>query len=570
MIPDNPASNIDIVQLVIGVAGGLAIFLIGLNQLTDSLQAVAGDRMRTYLERMTANRVTGLFSGVVVTTLTQSSSVTTVLLVGFVSASLMTFPQTIGIILGSGVASTFTAQIIAFKVTQYALGFVALGFVMSMMSGRRRSKQLGLVILALGLIFFGMAVMGDATRPLRDWQPFMNLIIHMRNLWLAMLIGTLFTAVIQSSGASIGLLIVLAGNGIIPLDEGIALMFGANIGTCITALLAAIGKPRAAQQVAFAHVTIKIVGVLIWMPFISDMVRFTEWLSPSYPGLEGAARLAREAPRQIANAHTLFNIVNAFLFIWFVTPLTWLIGKLHPDRPVVEDPIIQAKYLDPGLLSTPVLALDRVRLEIKRLGGYTARDIDRVMTAAIGGYRDDLDEIKHDQTVMKLHMQILEYIRALSRAELTERQSEQMEQLLFISDYYAAMNEISHINMTTTGRERIKYGIACSDETRRRLNTLFDRTREAVRLVNKALETQDRALALRVIGMKKEIEGLGREAMDYLSTRLLADLPKRAETFRIESDCIAQAKRLYYYAKRIARIIDTGIVSPEDDGDEEG
>ena len=248
MIPDNPASNLDIVQLVIGVAGGLAIFLIGLNQLTDSLQAVAGDRMRTYLERMTANRVTGLFSGVVVTTLTQSSSVTTVLLVGFVSASLMTFPQTIGIILGSGIASTFTAQIIAFKVTQYALGFVALGFVMSMMSGRRRSKQLGLVILALGLIFFGMAVMGDATRPLRDWQPFMNLIIHMRNLWLAMLIGTLFTAVIQSSGASIGLLIVLAGNGIIPLDEGIALMFGANIGTCITALLAAIGKPRSEER----------------------------------------------------------------------------------------------------------------------------------------------------------------------------------------------------------------------------------------------------------------------------------------------------------------------------------
>jgi len=341
---DSFAVNIDLVQLVIGVAGGLALFLIGLNQLTDALQAMAGDRMRTFLERMTANRVTGLFSGMIVTTLTQSSSVTTVLLVGFVSASLMTLPQTIGIILGSGIASTFTAQIIAFKVSHYALGFVAIGFLLSIISGRRRSKQFGLIILALGLIFFGMSVMSDATRPMRGWPPFMNLIIHMQNLWLAMLIGTVFTAVIQSSGATIGLLIVLAGNGMIPLEVGIAIMFGANIGTCATALIAAVGKPREAQQVALAHVTIKIIGVLIWMPFIGEMTHLAEWISPSYPGLAVAERLARETPRQIANAHTIFNVINSLLFIGLVTPLTLFIQRLRPAHPVVED-LISARSI---------------------------------------------------------------------------------------------------------------------------------------------------------------------------------------------------------------------------------
>lgn len=559
-------SNIDFIQLVMGLAGGLALFLLGLNQLTDALQSAAGDRLRTVLEKMTANRFTGIISGVFVTTLTQSSSVTTVLLVGFVSAGLMTLSQTIGIILGAGIASTFTAQIIAFKITQFSLALIAVGFAASCISKKRKTfKQLGLIVLALGLIFFGMAVMDAATDPVREWQPFLDLMIKLKNPWLGVLVGTVFTAVIQSSGATVGLLIVLAGNGLISLDAGIAITFGANIGTCATAILASLGKPREAHQVAIAHIAIKILGVALWVSFIPQLAELVRWFSPQYTDLNAAARLAQETPRQIANAHTIFNIVNTLIMVWFVTPYAWLIEKLWPVREHEPDIPIKAKYLDESVLKTPSIALGRLRLETKRLGGYTLRDIDLAMRAALVSRDADLDQLAHDQGVHSLHMQILNYIRLLARAELTDSQSRQLESLLRIGDYFVSMDEIARLNMVAIGRERIKYGIVCGGETKRRLSTLFDQTRHAVQLTKSAVDDNDPQVASKVAKMKQDIEHRSLDVMDHLTARLFADSPKRAETFRIESDCIAQAKRLYYYAKRIAR-----IVLADDSGDDGG
>ena len=553
-------ANVDLVQLLMRLAGGLALFLLGLNQLTDALQSAAGDRLRTVLEKMTANRFTGIISGVFVTTLTQSSSVTTVLLVGFVSAGLMTLSQTIGVILGAGIASTFTAQIIAFKFTQYSLAFIAVGFAASCISRGKELKQFGLIVLALGLIFFGMAVMGDATEPVRDWQPFLDLMIKLKNPWLGVLVGTVFTAVIQSSGATVGLLIVLAANGLISLDAGIAITFGAK--------LASLGKPREAHQVAIAHVTIKIIGVALWISFIPQLAEFVRWFSPQYPDLDAAARLAQETPRQIANAHTIFNIVNTLIMVWFVTPYSWLIEKLRPVREHEPDIPIKAKYLDESVLNTPSFALGRLRLETQRLGGYTLRDVDLAMRAVLVSRDADLDQLAHDQGVRSLHMQILNYIRKLAREQLTDSQSRQLESLLRIGDYFVSMDEIARINMVAIGRERIKHGIICGDETKRRLSTLFDRTRRAVQLTKSAVDDNDPQVASKVVKMKSDIERLSLEVMDHLTARLLADSPKRAETFRIESDCVAQAKRFYYYAKRIARIVladDSGDDSDDQD-----
>ena len=242
---------IDITTIVVGLLGGLAIFLFGLEQLTDMLKATAGDRMRNVLAQVTTNRFKAALAGGFTTAVIQSSSVTTVLVVGFVSAGLMSVQQSIGVIMGAEIGTTVTAQIIAFRVTEYALVAVICGFVLQFFFKDARTRRYGTMILGLGLVFFGMNLMGDATRPLRDYQPFIDLLAQMDNAVLTVLLSAGFTALIQSSSATTGVIIVLGSQGLISLEQGIALVFGANIGTCVTALLASIGKP-----VSYTHLTL--------------------------------------------------------------------------------------------------------------------------------------------------------------------------------------------------------------------------------------------------------------------------------------------------------------------------
>ena len=263
--------------------------------------------MKNILARLTMNRFSGVFAGAFITSIIQSSSVTTVLVVGFISAGLMTLSQSIGVILGADIGTTITAQIIAFKVTKYALALIAIGFALNFLGKRNSVKQTGAMLMGLGLIFFGMELMSNATRPLRTYEPFITMMTQMANPFWGILIGTVFTGLIQSSSATIGIVIVLASQGFISLEAGIALAFGANIGTCVTALLAAIGKPREAIQAAWVHVLFKVIGVLLWLAFIPQLAQFVRFISPEAEGLSGIARLGAETPRQIANAHTVFQ-----------------------------------------------------------------------------------------------------------------------------------------------------------------------------------------------------------------------------------------------------------------------
>ncbi len=266
------------------------------------------------------------------TAVVQSSSVTTVLVVGFISAGLMSLTQSIGIIMGANIGTTITAQLIAFKITHYSLVLVAIGFFTLFCSKNEKARHYGHMIMGLGLIFFGMHLMSDGTKPLRSYQPFMEMMQQMDNPLWAILLAAGFTALVQSSSATTGLVITLAAQGFISLDAGIALIFGANIGTCITAILASIGKPREAVRAAVVHVLFNVAGVAIWFAFIPQLALFVTWLSPANPDLVGTARLAAETPRQIANAHTVFNVANTMLLIWFTAPLAWLVQRIVPER----------------------------------------------------------------------------------------------------------------------------------------------------------------------------------------------------------------------------------------------
>ena len=224
--------------------GGLAIFLFGMEQMADALKAVAGERMKVILAKLTTNRFMGAITGAFVTAVIQSSSVTTVLVVGFITAGLMSMAQSIGVIMGANIGTTITAQIVAFKVTKAALLMVAVGFGMLFFSKQDKIKHYGAMLMGLGLVFFGMSVMSDAMKPLRSYQPFLDLMVTMENPLVGILVAAAFTGLIQSSSATTGIVIVMATQGFITLPAGIALAFGANVGTCVTALLASIGKPR--------------------------------------------------------------------------------------------------------------------------------------------------------------------------------------------------------------------------------------------------------------------------------------------------------------------------------------
>ena len=255
--------------------GGLAIFLFGMEEMASALKKVAGDRMKTILAKLTTNRFMGMLTGAFVTAVIQSSSVTTVMLVGFVTAGLMSLSQAVGVIFGAHIGTTITAQIVAFKVTHYALLLVAVGFVLVFASKSDRTKQYGMLIMGLGLIFFGMGIMSSAMKPLRSFEPFLQLMRDVSTPIYGILLGAVFTGLVQSSSATTGVVIAMASQGLITLEGGIALIMGANIGTCVTAGLAAIGKPREAVRVAVAHTTFNVAGVVVmawFIPILADLV----------------------------------------------------------------------------------------------------------------------------------------------------------------------------------------------------------------------------------------------------------------------------------------------------------
>ncbi|MDH3629267.1 MAG: Na/Pi cotransporter family protein, partial [Acidobacteriota bacterium] len=315
----NGAESFEVWPLVMGLFGGLALFLFGMDMMSQALKAVAGERMKSILATLTSNRITGALTGAFVTAIIQSSSVTTVMVVGFITAGLMSLSQSIGIIMGANIGTTVTAQIIAFKVTKFALLLIAAGFGMTLISRLEKLRFHGKGIMGLGLLFFGMGVMGEAMQPLRDYGPFLDWMTHMDNPVVGILAGALFTALVQSSSATTAVVIVSAGQGILSLPAGIALIFGANVGTCVTAILASIGRPREALRASIVHVLFNLAGVLLWLGFIDELARWVTAISPVSEELIGVERLSAETPRQIANAHTIFNVVNTTLFLGFST-----------------------------------------------------------------------------------------------------------------------------------------------------------------------------------------------------------------------------------------------------------
>ncbi|OGU69435.1 MAG: hypothetical protein A2W30_08570 [Ignavibacteria bacterium RBG_16_36_9] len=546
--------SIEILSIIFGLIGGLAIFLYGIEQMTGALKTIAGSKMKNLLARMTSNRIKGAVTGAFATAVVQSSSVTTVLVVGFISAGLISLAQAISIIIGANVGSTLTVQIIAFNVTEYSLLMIALGFGVRFILKNEKIKYLGLMLMGIGLLFLGMQFMSDATRPLRSYGPFIYAMSHMKNPVIGILIAAVFTAIIHSSAAAIGIVIALASQGFINLEAGISLVLGANIGTCITALLASIGNPTESKQAALSHVIINILGVLMWLPFIYRLDDFVRFLSPAFPELKGLNRIAAEAPRQIANAHTIFNLANTIILLPFITPIGKFISWLIPAKPVTTAEKIKPKYLDEASLSTSSIALELVRMELSRQSRRALVMIKEISDAVLFADKDKLKKIKKmDNDVDALHEHIISYLSKLSKHQLTGDESRLLQSYIIASNYIEYIGDVIETNLVTLGRERVEAEIAFSKKSESFLRPFFDKVIWCAEESFTAFIEGNKKRADVVIEMKKEVSNLAQLTQSHLEERLNSETNVPLAEYRILSEIVENMKRIYYLSKRIAK-----------------
>lgn len=522
--------------------------------MTEGLKTVAGSSMKSLLAKMTANRFTAMIAGTIITAVIQSSSVTTVLVVGFISAGLLTLSQSIGVIIGANVGTTITAQIIAFKVYQYGLLIIAIGFLVDIVARSEKIKQWGMVLMGLGLIFFGMDLMSNATGPLRQWPPFINVIQNLQSPLLSIVVGFIFTAIIQSSSATTGIVIVLASQGLISLETGIGLIFGANIGTCITAIVAAFGRPREAVQAAWIHILFNVGGVLLWMFFIPQFAQIVRSISPAAGYLSGAARLAADTPRQIANAHTIFNIGNTLLFIWFTGPLSKLVEWIVPVKEKLAG--MSPQFLDEMFLEHPASALDQVRLELVRLAELDQRMLELSLDVATSGTQRDIATLRqHEEDVDTLHDAIISYLRKLSQKNLIESQSTQLHQYIGVANYLENVGDVIENNVLIDAVKRIRLGVAVSPATFDVLRTVHEKVCWAFERSLVALSTWDQIAARDAVESKTSVNELADKATSHLAKRLIAYEPNRLVAFKVETDILENLRRINTLTRRIANIV---------------
>jgi len=556
--------SIEILPLIFGLLGGLALFLYGIEQMTGALKTIAGSKMKNLLAKVTSNRIKGAITGVFATAVVQSSSVTTVLVVGFISAGLISLAQAISIIVGANVGSTVTVQIIAFNITKYSLLMIAIGFGIRFIVKNEKIKYLGLMLMGIGLLFLGMQFMSDATRPLRAYEPFIYAMSHMKNPIIGILIAAVFTAIIHSSAATIGIVIALASQGFINLEAGISLVLGANIGTCITALLASIGMPRVSKQAALSHIIINIIGVLIWLPFIYKLDDVVRYISPSFHELTGLNRIAAEAPRQIANAHTIFNIFNTIILLPFITPLGKFIAWILPVKPLAVEEKIKPKYLDDASLSTPSIALERVRMELSIQSRRASVMIQEITNAVLYADKDKLKKIKKmDDEVDLLHDYIISYLSKLSKKELTAEESKLHQSYLIASNYIEYIGDVIETNLVTLGKERVAAELQFSKKSQPYLSNFFDKVIWCAEESFNALLEGNKKRADVVINMKKEVSQLAQETQSHLEERLNFETDVPLAEYRILSEIVENMKRIYYLSKRIAKdVVESKSLSP--------
>ncbi len=477
-----------IYEILLTTLGGLGLFLFGMHLMSDALQRIAGSRLRRILEKLTTNRVVAVLAGTAITAIIQSSSATTVLTVGLVNAGLMTMQQALGVVLGANIGTTVTAQIIAFKLTDIALPMVGVGMFMKILSKRERVRYWGDFLLGFGLLFYGMLVMQSGVMPLRSAPWVDDVFVHFSSMpVLGVLVGTIMTMVFQSSSATVGLVIALASSGVVGFPGAAALVLGDNIGTTITANLAAIGTNVSARRVARAHFLFNFFGVCVMLLIFPYFIQFVDYLTPGDPMHVTAAGAMPYAARHVANLHTLFNVTNCLLFLPFMGALGWVASLMTPGE---EKPrIFRLESLAPTIFETPSFALDEARKELDYMGSEVCRMLSAAEKPLLGntGTEKLLEEIdKTENIVDSLQKEINTYLTELSRNSITEKQSREVFSMLQIVSNLERIGDHCE-SIGKLCKRRNDFNLDFSEDGRQELSLIYHHTRMFLKTVIDAI-----------------------------------------------------------------------------------
>ena len=527
---------------VLKLLGSLALLMYGMKVMSEGLQKLTGDRLRNILGAMTTNRFTGLLTGAFVTAAVQSSTATTVMTVGLVNAGLLTLKQGFGIIMGANIGTTMTAQLIAFKLSDYITILIFIGFLMQLLARKSRTKYLGQVMLGFGILMLGMDMMGKAVMPLRNYPGFVHFIeVFSSNPLLGIGIGMIMTVLIQSSSATIGILIAMAGQGLIPLEGAIPVLLGDNIGTCITAVLASLRANLTAKRVAAAHVMFNVIGSIIFVILMPFFIKFVLIVSPS-----------GDIARQIANAHSAFNILNTLIFMPFVNPFIKLVEKVVPGNAEIIS--MRPVYLDKNMLNTPSIAISLAVKEVVRMGELARKDV-RLGMEAIQSF--DADKVKyvleHEPVVDALERDITDYLTQMSSAEMSESLTTRHTGLLH------ACTDIERIGdhgetLAKRARKLVEDDVVFSDEAKAELLQLSEMVLRASGRSLEALEKNDKVIAEDAVRLCREVKQYQKEIRKNHITRLNEHICNPTAGF-VMMELLINMKRVSDHSKNIAQLV---------------
>ena len=482
-------------DIAIPVLGGLGLFLYGMNLMGMGLQKAAGERLKKLIEILTNNRFMGVIVGALVTMVIQSSSATTVMVIGFVNAGLMDLSQAVGVIMGANIGTTITAQLIAFDLVAYAPLAVAIGVIIWLLSSRKKHKDTAEILIGFGILFMGMDMMSSGLRPLVGNPTFSNIMIKLEDPFLGVLVGMGLTTILQSSSASIGLLQALASQGLININMAFPILFGDNIGTTTTALISSIGTNKTAKRAAIIHFLFNLTGTILFMTILRKPVEFIVMkFSPN------------DIQRQIANAHSLFNIVNVIIQLPFAGLLVKAANKLVPgDEHELKTDI---KYLDPRIIETPSIAVGQAKKEVLRMGNLVENNL-LLASKAFKNKNEKLtsEVFAQERVINRLERDIIEYLIELSNAPLTDEQHKEVNIL------FNVVNDIERIgdhadNIAELTYEALEDGLEFSDEAMEEFENIFGKSHGAFKKALESFENEDYDMVKEVLKLEEEVNYL--------------------------------------------------------------